>query len=404
MSLKIIIASSTVALALAGCAQSESTFDETGTNEQALGVAPGPYRCPDPTNDCLVYNGPGIYTEEGGYAGMGAGAIQITHFINLSGGGVEFDGIYSPLGSNGYAPLPSLGKVVSATYAGAKYKVLGVRESATVPTWALSNGNGVETDVTAGQLLNLVLHVSVDDGYPGDAPKAYVPPPLDKEIDIIFTAGGIDRSTNDGHQLPIEFFNMAWRFSYEPNDPSNLRQYCTHDVQHLGPTQPFRSDQVVFQGSIGVDPFDATVTRNSTSASWVTLSCRAGAIATVHQWGYGYRTGYNPGYFDAGLQMKRASYCGDSSYYTVAGTGIVISDNDSTGNGGLGVQIPAAPIRPIEAYWSPKGALCLNYQSMRYPNANFSGSCNGQPLPDCSTFPQASSWLADGAKGLQGGL
>ena len=90
MSMRGFIGSAVVAtFMLAGCGTGQ--VDEgDGTTEQNLGK----FRCPDPTTDCTVGNGAGVYTEEDGYAGMGAEHYMITHFINQSGGGVTLQARY----------------------------------------------------------------------------------------------------------------------------------------------------------------------------------------------------------------------------------------------------------------------------------------------------------------------
>ena len=337
------------ALALfAGCAGNETDggLDDTGVAQANLAVGTGKNRCPDPSTDCTVLNGPGVYTDEGGFAGLGGDMYMITHFINVAGGGVQFEGIYYDATQQGYLPSKNRGSVVDALYQGVSYSVVSLSEKATVPSWLLQDDDtGAQINVGGSQLVGLQLGVET-----GSA--------ADKGLSIKFTAGDVDNT----HNLPVEYFNMVWIRN------GKSYQYCIHN------DETWSSDQVVFQGSIAVDPNTAKVTRDDTSANMVTLSCRGGAIATVHSWGYGYRTGYDPQFFDAGLQMKRDSYCADGSFYTLPGTAIQIDDS-------LGVNTTAPHY--VEAFWSPQGALCVDMKHRRHPELGFTGKCNGVALPLC---------------------
>jgi ADYC domain len=134
------------------------------------------------------------------------------------------------------------------------------------------------------------------------------------------------------------------------------------------------------------------VTRNATTAHFVTVSCRLGGPATVYWWGYDHLNPATTWYFDGGLHMKRASYCANSRHYTIAGTQIRIADD---------AGIEDDPIQDVEAFWTPTGATCLG--TMRHPELGFSGWCNGVKLPVCPTLDAVelgdagqSPWLADG--------
>jgi ADYC domain-containing protein len=364
----LIGCSTVVAALLTGCSGMPQPDDGVvGETESAIKL-----RCPDPATDCTLSNGPGVYTDEDGYAGMGPQQLMITHFIN-NGSSVGFDGqVWTGVGAK-FAPLTSPGYVGSADFNGATgYSVLSVSESNTVPTWTLLDANGNVVTVTSGALLKLTLHLVLPgSGVPtsvGSAPKAFA---------IWFNGGGFDSSG----QVTVEKFNMMWRAE---GSAANY-QYCI-DSDSL-------KDQVVFQQSIDVDPNTGAVTRDSKTTSHVTLSCRKGAIATVHTWGYAYKPGFKTFYFDAGINLKRAAYCGDARHWTKSGTLIRIADSS-------GINTDA--IFKTEAYWGLGGALCVNMNERRQMPMPFSGICNGQPLPDCSTFPAASGyWLEDGAESLQ---
>jgi hypothetical protein len=155
-----------------------------------------------------------------------------------------------------------------------------------------------------------------------------------------------------------------------------------------------KPDAVVFQQTIAVDPATGAVTRDATTAGFVTMSCWQGAPATVYDWGYDYRAGtgaHDPFYFDAGIQMKRASYCGNAQFYTVAGTEIAIEDDHH-------IQ-PATPaIGAVEAVWSPTGARCIDLDNRRHKNMGFTGSCPGRKLQACTEQDRSGQFLLDAPK------
>jgi len=213
--------------------------------------------------------------------------------------------------------------------------------------------------------LDLVLHLSLSTDTGG--PKAF---------DITFNSASIDTTG----KLPVVEYNMLWRAA----DTTSWFQYCIDSSS--------AADKVVFQEGMAVDPNNAAVTRDLATAGFTTLSCRKGAMATVHWWGYPYRVGADTFFFDSGLHMKRASYCGDDNHYTISGTQILI--HDSAG-------INAEPITHVEAFWNQKGAICVNMAYRRYLNTTFNGWCNGAPLPNCAGFPNSTTYLKDGAASKQ---
>jgi hypothetical protein len=125
------------------------------------------------------------------------------------------------------------------------------------------------------------------------------------------------------------------------------------------------------------------------------MSCRKGAIATVFWWGYPYLgTPADTFYYDAGIHMKRASYCADGEAYTETGAKIWILDDRAINAGGAG---------PIEARWSPSGATCLS--KLRRPliaaARGFTHSCPARMPPDLPpclpvVFPLPTPTLIDG--------
>lgn len=347
MSMRGFIGTAVIATLMAGCGVA-------GEVDQGGRAAEDAYkqRCPDPTTDCTVNNGAGVYTEEKGFAGIGPQHHMITHWMNVAGGGVQFGARY-------YDASTATWQVMTSSPYYANYGTLthltvrAVKEGNTVPAWSLYNP-ATNTTFTVGdsQLLNLQIIIQLDKLYTID-------------WDAVLT---------DTDKVSIRKYNMRWR----ETGTTTPTQYC------------FRADaskdQVVFQGGMAVNPVSAMVTRNATTANWVTMSCRYGAIAQVRLWGYPYRPGTNTFYFDAGLHMKRASYCGDGNFYTHAGTKIRIWDNQ-------GIQTDPMTTSEIEAWWTPNGATCIG--PMRHSAMGFTGVCNGVPLPPCSGSPTGA--LADAA-------
>ncbi len=369
MAMREVIGSAVVAALLSGC--SPMAPEDVAGVEQAATIGGGKTRCPDPATDCTVSNGAGVYTDENGAAGFGASQIMITHFINNSWG-VTFEARYFDNAQQLWLMLPEQGDVLYADFNGATgLEVNSITESSTVPTWTMTDdsGNTITTDSPA-DFLSLILHVTVAD--PNGGPKEY---------DLGFNGTGVFSA----NQLNVRKFNMLWRID-GANEPWN--QYCT-DANGI-------KDQVVFQQTIAVNPASAVVTRNATTASYVTLSCLLGAPAKVHSWGYPYRPGYAGNVlFDGGLHMKRASYCGDSSFYTKTGTNIAIKDS-------MGIE--SDPMSTVEAFWGHDRAICYvpgneRHHSIRFQNALFNGTCaNGVSIPVCTGSIVAnlpSAWLED---------
>jgi hypothetical protein len=290
--------------------------------------------------------------------------MMITHFIN-GGSSVSFGARYYDSFTQKHVLVPNLGQIGSADYNGATgYKVLSVTENGTMPIFTLSSGSGSFT-VTENQLFALKLHLFTNTDLSGQ-----------KAFDVMFNQGWVDSSG----KRPVVVLNMLWRVA----GGSSWYQYCVDSSS--------APDQMVFQQGMAIDPVTAAVTRDSTTSGFTTLSCRKGGPATVHWWGYAYKLGYKTFYFDAGLHMKRASYCGDDKHYTVSGTQILIDDS---------AAINSDAINHVEAYWNEKGAICVNMPYRRYLNNGFTGWCGGVQLPDCSAQPSSTIYLDDGAVSKQ---
>lgn len=334
------------------------------------------YRCPDPSTDCTMSNGTGVYTGEDGKAYIDDDfQIMITYFQNVtypSGStGVSFQGRYYNAQSSWWLPLPKAGLVSGAEYGTQTNLVVrSIHEVGTLPTVTLGqfNSDGSETTytVTGSDLVSLHLHLSLST------------PTTGKELDYVLD---FNKATDEPGNQVVHEYNMVWRKAGQPATAN--QQYCWD-----GNGKP---DPVVFQHGIYVNPTSATVTRNQATADLVTLSCRQGGPATVWWWGYPYTLGANTWYFDAGLQMKRASYCADSQHYTHTGTKIAIHDDVQP------KPVQSDSITRMEAFWTPQGATCLD--EMRHPDMGFKGECNGVKLPQCpklSDQPDGGAWLADG--------
>jgi hypothetical protein len=146
-------------------------------------------------------------------------------------------------------------------------------------------------------------------------------------------------------------------------------------------------DYVVFQENIDVDPPTGQVTA---APGHMTVSCRGGAMANVFSWGYDHNS--DLWHFGAAIQMKRASYCGDGTFYTVSGTNIHIQDEE-------GAEEDPVTDSGVEAFWGPNGAICYD-GPRRQDLASFGitpfplhGTClrNGQNvvIPTCDEWKTA---------------
>ena len=329
-----------VALASFGC----SVDDQGTTNEPPETAARGIITCSDPDN-CALPNGGGVYTEELGHIGFGANQYMISRFVN-TGTSVEVQG-------RGYNPYTGLfythgAELAEAIYNGNSYHLVSVSESLTTPTFVLGSSNGNIT-LTGQGILGLQLVFKSDSGMQTLSFVEYLGP---------------DTNPNTPDQATLQQFHAKW------NDGIGLsgqaQEYCTRAPVK---DQPLASDAVVFQQAIAVNPITAVMVRNN---NFVTLSCRHGAIATARWWGYKYRdTQANADLFEAAMHMKRASYCGDDTFYTRANTDILINDGHFE-TMGLGSDVYEASWgRPNGDPSKPIRALCVNRHYSRHPFAKF---------------------------------
>jgi hypothetical protein len=333
---------------------------ETGEAAQALGL-----RCPDPDN-CVLSNGGGVYYDELGNAGIGPNDYMITRFVNVTGGGVTIQGRGFTPSTGNFTSRPA--GIYYARYNGTAFlHVLQVQETLTVPTFWLVGQSGPAFPVTGLNLLNLQLVVSVDEGL----------------YTISFYGHHAD-SNSDGNAT-VQDFDMAWNPG-ESASP-NPNAYCTR-----APVYGSVEDPVVFQQGIAINAVTGVMmARNSNE--YVTLSCRHGGIATARWWGYVYRNDLTSAQqFASAIQMKRASYCGDETFYTRANTFIEVWDS-------AGINGDTLDPDAFEASWGMTAngirAVCVNMNHRRRPGLNwppnqsgdpFNGTClDGTQIPDCAS-------------------
>jgi ADYC domain len=343
-----------------------------------------PAPCPDPPT-CTCTNGTGVYAAEGGFAGitvrMGRDGrtvslpIMITHFINNGSGlrgNVTFNyGYFDPSTNQWKSPGIGTGRVDSADYGSqTDFRVISVHEGIepTMPLWELLDpATGTPVRVSDSQMPALGLYISFT--VPGGTPGSMV---LKKALLSFNKVPKIAR--NGGGYVYV--YGMQWK-NLSDSSIASPQQYCRDSSQ--------KPDTVVFQQGINVDPATGKVAPRSGTANLVTLSCFQGAPAKVYSWGYSYQGSSSSStfYFDAGIHMKRASYCADFRHYTWAGTSIDRLDDQEI-NKQIPPPPPNSPLPPdLEAWWSPDGALCVNSEHMRHsslaPKDIDLLSCNGNP-------------------------
>ena len=349
------------------------------------GPDPAFIRCPD-EGGCTASNGTGVYHAEAGFAGIGASRLMITHFLR-TGGRVGFAARYVDPATNRWFSLANPGAVYRADYRGrTDLRVVSLSETATVPTWIFEDPAAADPasrtlTVTGDELLGVKLYLRFTISRPVEHPQAPGPAPV-----YGADAPGVTQSyvlefgraaTDARSRAPLQMYELRWRERAAGAVPV---PYC---VDARGSADP-----IVFQGGIAIDPDTARVTRGGSTDGVVTLSCRSGAPATVYSWGYRHRE--DAYYFDAALQMKRASYCGDGATYTQSPTLVDIADDR---------HVAQSPLARLEARWTPTGASCVNRDHLRHPEIavekGFTFTCQGRSLPPCTT-PALGRYLASG--------
>lgn len=379
-----------IVVAMAACGQVEPqdaapAVQAVDQAETGLPTDPNEQTCGDDKTKCSPSNGPGIYTAEYGRAGIGGQsmydgpAFMITHFMNTTSG-VKFTGVYQPRPPLWLA-MPNDGTVDSVELNQHTYTPISITETSTDLAVMVNNNGPHPLDLQSGGPLK--LHISVSN--PGSGLKRYV-------LDITPASVVLPLSTGTS----MHTYAMSWTIDPPDSNIEPAFPYC-YDEQN-------NPEPVVFQQGIDVNPFDGSVSRSSSTT--VTMSCRQSAIAVVYSWGYPYLG--DPAdtyYYDAGIHMKRASYCGDDKFYTKPNTLIGIRDNaaiDSAGTRTLGSINNTIDLTQLEAEWSPSGATCIHRpllpsgtfgapDHLRHPDFDppFDGTCSGRDLPACTPTTRA---------------
>jgi hypothetical protein len=364
------------------------------------GEAPGVVSDKDPTLDsirtgcgtpsgCTTGNGTGVYFEEGGSAGIDSLHLMITHFTNTSntnGPYVAFQGRYENTTTGIWYYLPSnAGRVFRAIYNGVAYKVVGVSESSTYPSFTLQDyANDAPFTVYGYYFPYLQLEIGISTPIDGQWRLSFLQSTSGNLFGTDNYSQNLSPNVNTADQNVVYKWDMWWQNlkTLAPAQP-----YCKRapQVDSVG-NKSTPDDYVAFQQGIDVDPVTGNV--NSGMTNDTTLSCRYGAIATAYYWGYNYNSDW--WHYASAIHMKRASYCGDASYYTVSGTQINILDEVPI----EGVQT-TVPDTSVEAFWTPSGAACYNgpRRSDLYDKFGikpFDGNCpNGTQIPSCSGWSGA---------------
>jgi len=362
---------SAFAVSFAACLASPQ--EDLGSTTQVVAVTPG--HCPDPT-DCSVLNGGGIYTEENGHLGIGSDEYVIARFVN------EVDDTGTPFvawegrsrivgggyGTNGGAILyaqytPAGGEPIN-------YNVTHATEIDTVPIFTLRSATNSSDvfNVTGDQLYNLTLVLKTTNGE-----RAFFTSTLFfKPISPVLATVPISGTARSFQRYALFYYDG------ETDGIPTAFSYCKRAPAINQPDGPRDDDYAVFQHGIDVDPLTG---KTSFGRDSLTISCSGGAIATVMMWGYPYQglTKTTETVFEAAIHMKRASYCGDVTSYTQAGTRIFIDDI---------VPIHSEPRitnTNVEARWGRwpdghVGALCVNPTRERHPGLLYPPTGAGLPF------------------------
>jgi hypothetical protein len=333
-----------------------------------------------------------VYTAEQGRAGIGPHQLMITHFRNplpkLNGKvtfeGRYFDDVRLPPATWSTVPddvtAPNIGTVDGADYQGVRMAVTAVSETGTAVQWTLLDPRTKTTVHPVGDLtvyISLFIRYSIVDADVRNHTETYA-------LKLRHRSAPPSHNPTAPDKRSPETYDLSWStVAGAPATPPV--SYCFDAAGN--------ADSVVFQQGIVVDPASGAVTHDTGKADNVTMSCWLGAPATVYSWGYDYRAG-DPFYFGSGILMKRASYCANAQYFTVAGTQIGIADDQH-------IQPPTPSTSPtpdlsrVEAAWSLIGATCLNPENMRHYGMGFSGICKERKLPRCTSQNTTGQFLLD---------
>ncbi|MFT3698882.1 MAG: ADYC domain-containing protein [Kofleriaceae bacterium] len=362
-----------------GCAVDEAEEQgELGTASQDL------VRCPNPDN-CTVSNGGGVYTEENGFAGIGASQTMITTFVNNYSNGQPVGVTLLARGWNAntqmwvaQTPIISFA-MVNGGANGERYRVLEVKETNTRVVFTLA------PTVHAG-------------------PNVKFSPTPTADIEIVLygnPAFTLSIRATGGSDSGLIFYDAVWN----PNvgyDATHATQYCFRSNANSTAPDYNQPDLEVFEQGLYVDPTTGVTTQ---APNETTFSCFRGAIAQAHGWGYIYNGTYDQlTTFEAAMQMKRASYCGDEAFYTKRGVQIVIGD--TAGINGTNSTLTKVS---VEAMWGRGAgghvrALCWNSGNVRLPGALYPNNApGGQPFAGVCDIGQGPFTIPDCATGSYNG-
>jgi hypothetical protein len=382
MSMRKVIWAGAIAVMAAGCTGNvDGPGAVKGEGDPTLFSTSG--GCSNPTYGCTHSNGTGVYFQEGGNAYFdNTYKMMITHFGNNSANNtVWFEGrFHNPYDTTGNPYQTLYGNVYQAWYQGTTWSVTLISASGGAPYVKLHNTSG-DLQIGAGGLNGLYLYLNFRDPNPNNLRPVY------RRYEIEFYNPGLETSPVNWDTPPSLYeYSVYW---WSLNNDNTSGYYCT--AANGSP------DIGTFMDGVAINPTSGQVTRGDSTLT--TFSCRLGAPAVSHLWGYDYT--FDAWHFASAIHMKRASYCGDSNYFTVSGTQIAIADNEGANWNWTGGDAA------LEAEWTPNGASCFT-QSRRpdatliqlgitpFDSTTYNSSCNGSRLPTCpSTSTLTGTYLID---------
>ena len=257
--------------------------------------------------------------------------------------------------------------VVSAQVGGTPYTLAAIRTTGSQLSLDLRDSQGRLQTLAGASLVGVTLQLAVPDQL-GITTSRY-------NLRISSTTP-IDSQFGDvaGYQIdyqPIALLPGSWSSYCKGSDGSSQRA-------------------VFYQGSQW-NPLNAARTDGE---NLVTMTCESGSVAKCLRGGYRPWGSGSDGkgntvsladHHQACIHMKRASYCGNSTSYTIDGTALFLRDQ-------LNPAIWAGSLDTVEAQWTPTGATCIS--NRRHPELPFLGCA--QPLPPRPTTLSASALIASG--------
>lgn len=301
---------------------------------------------------------------------FGLASTSLSWFMN--GFSQRADGSYWATGwySADIGLISADARIVGAQVGGLSGQVRSIQTSGSQLQIELVDAQGRVTTLQNSQLIGLTLSLRVPD----------VTGLLYQSYQLRF---------DSAEQVDSQFGDVnGYKISYLQQDllsllGSSWKSYCRGSEGE--------SQRAVFYQGAQWNPLDGS---RQDGSSLVTMTCESGSVARCMSWGYRpwgsaqQSDGQSISllnHMQACIHMKRASYCGDSSTYTVDGTHLFVNDQ-------LSPQINQGSLDRIEAQWSPSGATCLS--NRRHPELLFLGCAN--PLPACPTSPTGDYLLANG--------